>query len=80
MILINYKDGKISEADRMPLGAAICGRGVDAILFDAKDFDNMVEMFTHSDAGMNRMVDYLSSLICRFGPGDQTHEAILKGK
>lgn len=80
MILVTYTDYENAiEAEAMPFGGALCGRGVDGILFDAQDFDKIVEGLTSESANHKAVtIDYLTSLITRFGPGKQSHRALLR--
>lgn len=69
MMLLRYEDGKVADSTWVPIGGAVCGQGCNAILFDVKDFEHMLEGL-NSESGVMRqkMIDYLSHIQCRFEP------------
>lgn len=80
MILINYSPGEehIIDAEAMGIGGAMCGRGVEAILFDRHDMELMSSMLnSESEVERERIADYLSTLCTRFSARNPTHKAIL---
>jgi hypothetical protein len=78
MMLLEYDGATIKDATWVPVGGAVCGRGCHGILFGLKDWTRVVESLnSDSVAEKDRMVEYLSHLICRFLPGEQSHEAVL---